>query len=56
MIKKIYLSLINIPIIYIIKILVILKSKIRRVRKVEFEYFSKKYILYIVLAIFVTFY
>ena len=46
MVKKIYLNLINILIIYIIKILVTLKSKIRRVRKVEFEYFSKKYILY----------
>ena len=46
MVKKIYLNLINILIIYIIKILVTLKSKIRRVRKVEFEYFSKKYNLY----------
>ena len=46
MIKKIYLNLINILIIYFIKLSIILKSKIRRVRKLEFEYFSKKYNLY----------
>ena len=46
MIKKIYLNLINILIIYFIKLLIILKNKIRRIRKVQFEYFSKKYNLY----------
>ncbi len=46
MIKKIYLNLINILIIGIIKILILIKKKIRRVRKIEFEYFSNKYKLY----------
>ena len=46
MIKKIYLNLINILIIYFIKMLIILKGRIRRVRKLEFEYFSNKYNLY----------
>ena len=46
MIKKIYLHLINILIINIIKILFFFKNKIRRIRKIEFEYFSGKYKLY----------
>ena len=44
--KKIYLNLISILIIGIIKILILLKNKIRRIRKIEFEYFSSKYKLY----------
>ena len=46
MIKKIYIKLINILVINVIKILIFLKKKIRRIRKIEFEYFSKKYTLY----------
>ena len=46
MIKKIYLNLVNFLIIGSIKILIFLKNKIRRIRKIEFEYFSKKYKLY----------
>ena len=46
MIKKIYLNLINILIVGIIKILILIKNKIRRIRKIEFEYFSNKYKLY----------
>jgi FkbM family methyltransferase len=46
MIKKIYINFINILVINIIKILVYSKNKIRRIRKIEFEYFSDKYRLY----------
>jgi FkbM family methyltransferase len=46
MIKKIYMNLINILVINVIKILIYLKNKIRRIRKIEFEYFSEKYKLY----------
>ena len=46
MIKKIYIYFINIVVINLIKILVFLKNKIRRIRKIEFEYFSGKFKLY----------
>ena len=46
MIKKIYIHFINIIVINFIKILIFFKRKLRRVRKIEFEYFSKKYRLY----------
>ena len=46
MIKKFYMNLINNVVIILIKILVFLKSKIRRIRKIEFEHFSAKYRLY----------
>ena len=46
MIKKIFINFVNIIVINFIKILIFLKSNIRRVRKIEFEYFSKKYRLY----------
>lgn len=46
MIKKIYIHFINIIVINFIKILIFFKKKLRRVRKIEFEYFSKKYRLY----------
>jgi FkbM family methyltransferase len=46
MIKKFYINLINILVINVIKILIYLKNKIRRIRKIEFEYFSEKYKLY----------
>ena len=46
MIKKIYIYFVNIVVINLIKILVFLKNKIRRIRKIEFEYFSSKFKLY----------
>ncbi len=46
MIKKIFINLVNILVINFIKILIFFKRKIRRIRKIEFEYFSKKYRLY----------
>ncbi len=46
MIKKFYIKIINILLIIIIKLLVFIKNKVRRIRKIEFEYFSDKYRLY----------
>ena len=46
MIKRFYIKIINIFLIIIIKLLVFIKNKIRRIRKIEFEYFSDKYRLY----------
>ena len=46
MIKKIYINFVNFLVVNFIKILIFLKNKIRRIRKIEFEYFSKKYKLY----------
>jgi len=46
MIKKIYINFVNFLVVNFIKILIFLKTKIRRIRKIEFEYFSKKYKLY----------
>ena len=46
MIKKFYIKIINILLIIFIKLLVFIKNKIRRIRKIEFEYFSDKYRLY----------
>ena len=46
MIKKFYIRIINILLIIIIKLLVFIKNKVRRIRKIEFEYFSDKYRLY----------
>ena len=46
MIKKIYIKIINILLIINIKLLIFIKNKVRRIRKIEFEYFSDKYRLY----------
>ena len=46
MIKKIFINFVNIIVVNFIKLLIFFKSKIRRIRKIEFEYFSKKYRLY----------
>ena len=46
MIKKFYIKIINILLIINIKLLIFIKNKVRRIRKIEFEYFSDKYRLY----------